>query len=207
MKVPVPVFAAEAHWRRSASGLANLFRSLVSPKMAPALYYLDFIIFPLLILGFLISAFGMGSVRTSLVSAAVALTGFAFWTLAEYGVHRFVLHHMPVFAPLHLAHHQSPRALIGTPTVFSVAMFLVAGFLPALMLTSMTVASAWMVGLLSGYLLYLVVHYAVHHTSSGRYELVRRLKRHHSRHHHRDGHSNFGVTTTLWDRVFGTLGG
>ena len=63
-----------------------------------------------------------------------------------------------------------------------------------------------------GYLAYVGVHYALHHVNSlGPTWLpaslrvwLRNLIRAHAVHHHQTQY-NFGVTTTIWDRVFGTL--
>lgn len=51
-------------------------------------------------------------------------------------------------------------------------------------------------GFLLGYVAY---------DSLRRLPLGRRLKGYHLRHHLRDDASGFGVTSRLWDRVFGTL--
>ncbi len=204
MNAPNPLVAigiGQRFWRRSTTGTWTLLRGLVSPAMPPGLFFLDFAVYPVLIIGFLAIALQSNS---ALLTMAIAVLGYVFWTLAEYVVHRYVLHHMPMFAAVHLAHHHAPRELIGTPTLFSVAMFLGLGFCPMLALTSLALASAWMAGLLSGYLSYVGVHYAVHHISSGPDSMFMGLKRHHALHHYRDGHQNFGVTTGIWDRVFGT---
>jgi sterol desaturase/sphingolipid hydroxylase (fatty acid hydroxylase superfamily) len=41
--------------------------------------------------------------------------------------------------------------------------------------------------------------------SMGKSRWATNLKRHHALHHYRGGESNFGVTTRIWDRLFGTL--
>ena len=51
------------------------------------------------------------------------------------------------------------------------------------------------------------LHWLIHgyHHALRRLPLGRRLKGYHLRHHLRDDASGFGVTSRLWDRVFGTL--
>ena len=60
-------------------------------------------------------------------------------------------------------------------------------------------------GLLAGYVWYEFVPLASHGT--WRVTVLRRMNRHHALHHYKDWDRAFGVTTTLWDRVFGTLPG
>lgn len=58
-------------------------------------------------------------------------------------------------------------------------------------------------GFLVGYGAFLFVHYAVHHWTIRPTDTLYRLKMMHAAHHRLDD-VNYGVTTTLWDRVFGT---
>ena len=65
-------------------------------------------------------------------------------------------------------------------------------------------AGSWiLLGFMSGYVLYDLVHYACHQfPMKGR--LGRRLKTHHMRHHHLSAKGNYAITGMLWDRVFST---
>lgn len=185
--------------------LKSGYRALLAIKMSPGMFYLDFVIYPVLILVCLLLTFTAAPPPPALLSAGVVLSGYVAWTLVEYGLHRLVLHHLPRLEAIHHAHHDAPKDLIGTPTVVSVAAFIGLGFAPAVALIGLRGASAWMAGLLTGYLFYVLAHYAVHHFGTGRSRWLMKLKRHHALHHYRDGQSNFGVTTRIWDRVFGTL--
>ena len=82
--------------------------------------------------------------------------------------------------------------------------FALGGFAPTLVLFGWQVASGLTVGLLFGYLWYLVVHDTVHRRRVRRGSLLYELKIHHARHHHAKTPGNFGVTSSFWDRVFGT---
>ena len=167
---------------------------------APA-FFLDFCVFPILAIACLgVAWWGLGFPR----ALGLAATGYASWTLLEYLVHRFALHHIAWFRSLHDAHHAEPHAYIGTPTLVSVAIFYALGYAPADMLFGRWFACGWMAGLLAGYFSYVVAHWAVHHISSSDWRLLRRLKRQHAGHHHVSQKTNFGVTTGFWDRVFGT---
>jgi sterol desaturase/sphingolipid hydroxylase (fatty acid hydroxylase superfamily) len=121
--------------------------------------------------------------------AALFAGGVIAWTLAEYIVHRFVLHG---FAPSeHRLHHASPdEAVI---TIFwqiwiCSLVYLIAG-------------RAFVAGVLVAYTWYLFVHHCAHHSPD---KLPLPLLKHHQS-HHRSATRNYGVSATLWDHVFGTM--
>ncbi len=179
----------------------NLF-SFTPPA---AIYFLDFVAYPILILVFAslsLANAGRGGVACFMVLAAA---GYCMWTLAEYLIHRFVLHHLPYFRGMHEVHHGDPHGLVGTPTIFSVLLFLFFVFWPLTAVLGVFAASSISTGLLSGYFAYGILHYTMHHWTSAGLKPLRQLKRHHAIHHHVDSHRNYGVTTTIWDRVFHTL--
>jgi sterol desaturase/sphingolipid hydroxylase (fatty acid hydroxylase superfamily) len=60
-------------------------------------------------------------------------------------------------------------------------------------------------GFVTGYVAYDLTHYFVHHYNpKSKYFL--QLKKHHMLHHFKTSDARFGVSSRLWDRVFGTLG-
>ena len=61
-------------------------------------------------------------------------------------------------------------------------------------------------GLYAGYDYFALVHHWQHHRGHGlaRVGYLRRLERLHHVHHHRQV-VNFGISTTIWDRLFGTF--
>jgi dihydroceramide fatty acyl 2-hydroxylase len=67
-------------------------------------------------------------------------------------------------------------------------------------------AAFFVFGLYAGYNHFALFHHWVHHHRShdGYASYWRRLDRLHHVHHQRQG-SNFGVSTTLWDGIFGTF--
>jgi cyclopropane-fatty-acyl-phospholipid synthase len=142
--------------------------------------------------------------RTELL--ALALLGLVAWTLVEYVLHRFVLHGIQPFQAWHAEHHRRPRALIGTPTILSVTLIAALVFLPALVLSDLWRASALTFGLLTGYLVYALVHHAAHHWRADT-AWLRHIKRHHALHHSPvAAAARYGVTSALWDVVFRTDG-
>jgi sterol desaturase/sphingolipid hydroxylase (fatty acid hydroxylase superfamily) len=142
--------------------------------------------------------------------ASVGLVG---WTLAEYLFHRFVFHWVPAtpwgerFHFLaHGVHHRWPddRWRLVMPPVVSLPLG--AGFLTLAAQLLGDAAAPWFLGFSGGYVVYDLTHYALHHLGGAR-RLPRwlvRLRAHHMRHHHLDGAKGYGVTSPLWDHVFGT---
>jgi sterol desaturase/sphingolipid hydroxylase (fatty acid hydroxylase superfamily) len=58
-------------------------------------------------------------------------------------------------------------------------------------------------GLITGYLLYDMMHYALHHANFNS-PMFRELKEHHMIHHFHDPEHGFGVSSKMWDYVFKT---
>jgi len=141
------------------------------------------------------------SIREGLVLAVLA--GLAIWSMIEYAMHRLVFHGVEPFQRMHGEHHRRPHALIATPTALSLAMIAGLFWLPATLLTGRWFGSAATLGLTTGYLLYGVVHHALHHWRA-RGAWLHKCKRVHAI-HHRSPQLNYGVTTQWWDRAFHTL--
>ena len=131
-------------------------------------------------------------ISTSRPSIIIVLfgCGLVAWTLVEYITHRFVLH---AIAPVqHGIHHARPRDAIDK--IFWQVWLAFAVLYPI-------VGGAVMAGFLIAYAWYLLVHYCAHHNSA---VLPAALLKHHLD-HHRFANRNYGVTTRVWDRVFGTM--
>jgi sterol desaturase/sphingolipid hydroxylase (fatty acid hydroxylase superfamily) len=133
------------------------------------------------------------------------LCGLLAWTLVEYLLHRFAFHAPTRFlGRRHIAHHAdvSERAL--TPAKWQpVLMVAIAGLGGAHALFGRAGVEA-LAGLLVGYALYEVTHYAVHYWKLEA-DWFRALKRYHLSHHFQSPRARFGVTSPVWDIVFGTF--
>jgi sterol desaturase/sphingolipid hydroxylase (fatty acid hydroxylase superfamily) len=175
--------------------------TFVSPHMSPRMFFLDFYVYPPIIILSLV--IGMWH-QPFLIAVGLAVSGYAAWTLFEYLLHRIVLHHLPFFSTMHHEHHEQALELIGTPTLISMFFLYFAAYWPLAFLTNTYVALCMMAGFITGYISYVAVHFLVHHKGSGGFGFMRKLKRMHAVHHHGTGDYNFGVTTDFWDRVFGT---
>jgi sterol desaturase/sphingolipid hydroxylase (fatty acid hydroxylase superfamily) len=143
---------------------------------------------------------------------AFAMLGLLIWTLAEYVLHRYLFHYLGprlwqrrLHFVLHGVHHDFPQdadrlvmplgASVPIGALFYIGIRLVFG--PILV-------DAIFVGFGIGYLTYDGTHYAIHHfRMSSRYG--KWIKRHHMVHHHTGAHARWGVSSPLWDWVFGTL--
>ncbi len=158
---------------------------------------------------------------TSLATGAVGVPAFAgllllgvlVWTFTEYTLHRWLFHYTGprpwqrrMFFVLHGVHHDFPQdadrlvmplgASIPLGAIFYVLFRLALG--PAL-------AGPLFVGFGLGYLAYDGTHFAVHHFRMGS-RIGRWMKRYHMIHHHTGVDARYGVSSPLWDWVFGTMG-
>jgi sterol desaturase/sphingolipid hydroxylase (fatty acid hydroxylase superfamily) len=173
-------------------------------KMSKLGYFSEFLLFPPLFVFALWLALRNSYIPHSVTWAACYIAGLVGWTLVEYLLHRALFHHAPILSKIHELHHQHPQDLIGTPAWMSAAigLILVAGPLCALLGFDLGIAATG--GLATGYLWYVFVHYATHHWQPRRDSYLYRARLRHARHHHLSHSGNFGVTTGVWDHVFGT---
>jgi len=174
-------------------------------RLSKTAYYADFAIYGAVITAAVIITGWRSNVHDFSVWLLAVVGGVIVWTLMEYIIHRYVFHQMPVFSPMHGAHHEAPLAFIGTPTWLSLGVIFGAVFLPAWGLGSLNTASGLAVGFMAGFSWYGLVHHDIHHRKPRL--IARRLivaSRRHSQHHYSTQPGNFGVTTSFWDRVFGT---
>jgi sterol desaturase/sphingolipid hydroxylase (fatty acid hydroxylase superfamily) len=156
-------------------------------------YYADFLITPPITAVLLVlSLHGFSALW--LVKFAI---GIAAWTLYEYAVHRWLLHRVWLFRDLHSLHHAIQKDYIATHPAATVALYV--GFWLAFGANY----SALAVGFSVGYVVYSCMHSAFHHARIGADNPLFRLKRRHALHHAFDD-KNYGVSTSLWDRAFGT---
>ena len=176
-------------------------RYMLNGKVA---YYTDFIIYSMLVLA-LVALTVRESRSDQLIWLAAAIAGAGSWTLVEYFLHRFVFHRMPLVAELHHAHHAAPRAYVGTPTWVSLPILAGVFFIPMWRLFSLKVAFGAISGLITGWLWYGMVHHVIHHRRPRRLAIALRVASHrHLIHHSTYLSGNFGVTTAVWDHLFGT---
>jgi len=145
------------------------------------------------------------------------VVGLLLWTLGEYTLHRFLFHHHPtsprqerIFFLFHGVHHAQPqdktRLVMPFPVSIPMAILFIGLFY--LILGVLLKVPQWVApltaGFLVGYLAYDLIHYATHHFSMRR-GYARYLKRYHMAHHYKNPDARFGVSSPVWDWVFGTM--
>lgn len=174
-------------------------------KMSKFGYFSEFLFFPPLVLLATLLAFRSSIPPQPVVWALVYAAGLVGWTIIEYLLHRVLFHHAPVLSLIHERHHHSPQDLIGTPAWASVLLGVIVVACPSWAVFGFGPATAATAGLVTGYLWYVLVHYATHHWQVRHNSYLYRAQVRHARHHHLSHNGNFGVTTAVWDRVFGTV--
>ncbi|HWZ35113.1 MAG TPA: sterol desaturase family protein [Mucilaginibacter sp.] len=137
--------------------------------------------------------------------------GLFVWTLTEYIMHRFVFHYVPknkiglrLHFIFHGVHHDYPsdaKRLVLPPSV-SIPLaigfyFLFDAILPA------NYVFGFFPGFILGYLFYDISHYAIHHFNF-KGKIWKSIKQHHMLHHYQTPSKGYGVSSPLWDKIFGS---
>jgi dihydroceramide fatty acyl 2-hydroxylase len=142
---------------------------------------------------------------------AYAAVGYLFWTLTEYWLHRVVFHFEPedgigrrLHWMIHGVHHDHPNDPLRLVMPPSASLPLAGMFIGLFwVVLGSGPAPAFASGFLTGYLVYDMLHFHVHHHKP-RTRVGRRLRELHMRHHFQDDDRGFGVSAPYWDHVFGT---
>jgi sterol desaturase/sphingolipid hydroxylase (fatty acid hydroxylase superfamily) len=141
--------------------------------------------------------------------------GILIWTLLEYGLHRCIFHaRIPVsnlrlrgiVTGSHMEHHASPRdprKILVHPLYGLAVSSILYGLLFAIFRDGLSTAGV-IAGVWTGFLYYEAVHYRVHFSLSGS-GLLSSQRRAHFHHHFTNNKTFFGVTSPLWDFIFGTM--
>ena len=149
---------------------------------------------------------------STLLALALAFpAGWALWTLAEYLLHRFAMHHLHgkgMMSREHLEHHVTSGWSFDVNHILSwTGMLLVGavlwaplGWLLAGPVAGVTLAVGWAFG----YFFYEYQH-AVSHLRAPQTSYQRTVRRHHFHHHFGAPMANHGVSIGFWDHVFGTF--
>jgi dihydroceramide fatty acyl 2-hydroxylase len=145
-------------------------------------------------------------------TAGLVLAGLLIWTLTEYWLHRLFFHWQPSFKygdrmhfVIHGVHHDHPNdplRLVMPPAV-SIPLAALFFWVFTLIFGTPTAYPAFS-GFIVGYLFYDYTHFHLHHHTP-RTNAGKRLREQHMRHHFQDHRFGYGVSSPLWDVVFGTL--
>ena len=148
---------------------------------------------------------------SALSALGLFMGGWFLFTYVEYAMHRY-LYHVPATTPkrakfqytMHGVHHEFPKdkTRLAMPPIITVFVASLLFFVFRL------VFGTWAFGVLAGftfgYATYLFVHYAIHAYAPPK-NFLKVWWTHHSQHHYRQDEVAFGVSSTLWDRLIGTM--
>lgn len=132
--------------------------------------------------------------------SALFIAGMFLWTFLEYLIHGWLSHTFRTFATrLHWVHHRDAHDV-----------FTIRAWLPIFAVWTMMLLllrwSPWVIvfnGMVAGFVSYEAVHYRIHfRRPRGRIEDYLRCR--HLVHHDSNPNQCFGVTSAIWDLVFGT---
>lgn len=142
---------------------------------------------------------------------ALFLVGLIAFTWVEYMMHRYVFH-MKTYTTararlqytLHGVHHEFPKDKdrLAMPPLLSITIGTV--LLLVLKVLIGDFVFAFLPGFMVGYACYLAIHYMVHAYTPPK-NFLKVLWVNHSIHHYKDGEEVFGVSSPLWDYVYGTM--
>ncbi|KFD70834.1 hypothetical protein M514_16956 [Trichuris suis] len=159
---------------------------------------------------------GNGFITTIVWFLTTFISGILCWSLMEYFIHRYGFHwHPPVNSPklmafhfiLHGLHHKTPMdkdRLVFPPAVASLIVILLFWLYKSSMPWSTCLIFSS--GNLSGYVCYDMIHYYLHHGEPAPGTYMHHLKKYHYNHHFNNQHKAYGISSAIWDYVFGTVG-
>jgi sterol desaturase/sphingolipid hydroxylase (fatty acid hydroxylase superfamily) len=137
----------------------------------------------------------------TILTPLVFLGGVALWTLGEYLMHRFAMHELRgrgLASREHLRHHADRDSILEKWPVAWTGVIAVGVF-------ALRPIGGWALGLgwIAGYGIYDTLHWRAHRRAP-RNAYGRWVRMSHFHHHFHAPMRNFGVTSPVWDRLFGT---
>lgn len=143
--------------------------------------------------------------------AFVFISGVCMWTLTEYIMHRYLFHmgthneKLSKFSYIvHGVHHEYPKdkdRLLMPPIP---SIILAGAFFFFWRLITGNFVYSFFSGFMIGYLIYAMIHYGTHALRPPK-NRFRYLWVYHSLHHYATPNKAFGVSSPIWDIVFGTF--
>ena len=190
----------------NAEDSIKLFKNNLLDSLSKVHFTVPLYIFIPAILFFCYKAFSNGINAGAFV--LYFLGGLLVWTITEYVLHRFIFHYHPtsefgkkMHFIFHGVHHDYPRdkkRLVMPPSA-SIPLASLFYLLFSLVLVQKFLF-AFFPGFLLGYLVYDMMHYAMHHHNF-KNPILKRIKQHHMLHHYQDPTKGYGVSSSLWDKI------
>ncbi|HEY3402501.1 MAG TPA: sterol desaturase family protein [Ohtaekwangia sp.] len=194
------------------TGTKQLFKNPILEKLSRTHISVPLIIFFLYASSLLYWSITHTSL-SALTTTLMFFLGVLVFTWVEYNVHRHVFH-MKVYTKfrekmqytLHGVHHEFPKDKdrLAMPPLLSITIATVLLLLLRLIIGDFVFS--FLPGFLVGYSAYLSVHYMVHAYAPPK-NMFKALWINHSVHHYKDGEYVFGVSSPLWDYIYGTMTG
>lgn len=155
-------------------------------------------------------ALGAYNGLTAMTTGALTIAGLIAWSFTEYALHRWLFHWVPqnwsvryFLYPMHELHHEVQEwDRLVTPPLMSVPLWLLFFGAYWLVLGAPAVFPVFG-GFTIGYLCYDYIHFLTHF-GKPRNPIGRGLRTRHLQHHFRFHDRWYGVSSPLWDYVFGT---
>ena len=173
-------------------------------------YSIPFVLFIPVVILFFLKSISLG--LSFPMSIIIFILAFLAWTLFEYFAHANLLHTFSrklgmknFLQKSHTRHHDFPHD--NTRVVLSPLVSIPGAYLFYFLFISTmgkVYGCCFFSGYVSGYLIYDLVHYNVHHKNF-KWRWFQVLKRHHLMHHFKYPEKNFGLSTTIWDKLFKTV--
>ena len=194
----------------NSSESSRMFRSNFLESLSKIHYSVPLFIYIPVILYFLYRTFF--SLPTGIFTGVLLFgAGLFFWSFLEYVLHRFVFHYKlkgkigeRIHFIFHGVHHDYPNdamRLVLPPSV-SIPLAILFYYFFYLIFGAVYMSPIY-AGFVTGYLIYDISHYAIHH-STFKNKFWQNIKKHHMYHHYKDDHAGYGVSSKFWDIIFGT---
>lgn len=190
-------------------GTAEIFKHPILEKLTKTHVGIPILLF-LLLAGFLLYRAWFYSHLPVGLGILYFLAGYLAFTLTEYLMHRYFYHMNPIQKwkkniqySVHGIHHDYPKdkKRLAMPPMLSVGYAVALYYLFSFLIAEQV--NYFLPGFLSGYASYLGIHYIIHAFPPPK-GLFKVLWVNHAIHHYKDPDVAFGVSTPLWDHVFGT---
>jgi sterol desaturase/sphingolipid hydroxylase (fatty acid hydroxylase superfamily) len=191
-------------------GTKQLFQNPVLEKLSRTHISVPLIIFFLYSAGLLYWSITHTSLSLG-TTVLMFLLGTISFTWVEYNIHRYLFHMRPdteqrakAQYTMHGVHHEFPKdkTRLAMPPVLSITLSTLLLFIFRLVLGDFVFS--FLPGFLVGYAAYLSVHYMVHAFQPPK-NFFKALWVNHGVHHYKNGEVVFGVSSPLWDYIYGTM--
>lgn len=145
-----------------------------------------------------------------LTTIGLFIAGVLAFTWVEYVVHRYIFH-MKTYTEaraklqyvMHGVHHEFPKDKdrLAMPPLLSITISTI--LLLVFRVIMGDFVFAFLPGFIVGYAAYISIHYMVHAYQPPK-NFLKALWVNHSIHHYKNGEIVFGVSSPLWDYIYGT---